>query len=73
MDKIYVLHALILHDGLSDHQLAAAVNMGEGTCKLIVLTLLEDGIVFKKDQSYLINPMLYRHAIALLKSKNLIH
>lgn len=73
MDKVYVLHALILHDGLSVSQLGQALNTTASTCRLIMLTLLEDGIVFKKNDAFLINPILYRHAIALLKSKNLIH
>lgn len=73
MDKIYTLHCLILHDGLSEYQLSKVLNNSENSCRLSLLSLLEDGIVSKKDDTYMVNPLVYRATIGLLKSKNLIH
>ncbi|MEO9804767.1 MAG: hypothetical protein ABJF04_16040 [Reichenbachiella sp.] len=73
MDKVYVLHALILHDGLSELQLSEVLNISESQSRLISLSLLEDGILFKKEEVYVVNPMIYRNTISLLISKNLIH
>lgn len=73
MDKIYALHALILHDGLKELQLSQVLHSSEITCKLTLLALLEDGILFKENDVYTVNPILYRSTISLLKAKNLIH
>lgn len=73
MDKLYALHALILHDGLSDRQLAEILNATEKGSELTLLALLEDGILVRDDDKYMVNPIVYRNTISLLKSKNLIH
>ncbi|SMD38195.1 hypothetical protein SAMN04488029_3677 [Reichenbachiella faecimaris] len=73
MDKIYALHALILHDGLTIEQLAQVLNVTVKSCELILLALLEDGILVKTHEAYMINPIVYRNTISLLKSRNLIH
>ncbi len=73
MDKVYTLHALILHDGLTEWQLKEVLNLTESGARLNLLALLEDGIVTKKGDVYFVNPMVYRNTIAILKAKNLIH
>ncbi|MEP2025690.1 MAG: hypothetical protein ABJH98_04150 [Reichenbachiella sp.] len=73
MDKIYALHALVLHDGLTIEQLAQILNVTVKNCELTLLALLEDGILVKTDENYMVNPIVYRNTISLLKSRNLIH
>lgn len=73
MDKVYTLHALILHDGLTEWQLKEVLNLTESDARLNLLALLEDGIIMKKGYVYMVNPMVYRNTISMLKAKNLIH
>lgn len=73
MEKVYTMHALILHDGLSEYQLSQVLNITESTSRLNLLALLEDGIIMKNNSTYLVNPVVYRNAISVLKAKNLIH
>lgn len=73
MDKIYALHALVLHDGLTIEQLAQVLNMTVNQCELTLLALLEDGILVKTNDNFMVNPIVYRNTISLLKSRNLIH
>ena len=72
MNKIYALHALIMHDGLSEFQLSEVVGVSQPAARLMLLSMIEDGIVLKRDDRFMINSMLYRDAITVLKSKNLI-
>lgn len=72
MDRILVLMALILHDGLNETELARVNNITMEEAKLKLIMLLEDGIIYQQDDRYLVNPLIYRNVIKLLKSKNLI-
>lgn len=71
--KIHTLNALIIHDGLTEGQLAAVLNVSNDTLKMTLLSLIEDGILFTQETNYMVNPMLYRNAVAMLRDKNLIH
>jgi len=73
MEKVYILHVLILHDGLTELQLNDVLNTSESAIRLLLIELLQDGVILQKEEVYLVNPLVYRNLIALLKSKNLIH
>ncbi len=73
MDKILALHALILHDGLSLEQFAEVMRRKPQAAFLQLSMMLEDGILVKKDGQFLVNTLVYRSVISLLKSKNLIY
>ncbi len=73
MEKVHTLHALILHDGLSEVQLQEVLNLTESYARLNLLALVEDGIVMKREKGFIVNPIIYRNTIAMLKDKNLIH
>ncbi|WP_421876892.1 hypothetical protein [Marinoscillum sp.] len=73
MDKVLALHALILHDGLTVEQFAQVMNCKTQAAFLQLSMMLEDGILIKKDNQYLVNTLVYRSVISLLKSKNLIY
>lgn len=72
-DKIHALNAMIIHDGLTENQLQRVLNASDGALKMTLLSLIEDGILFVKEEVYMVNAMLYRSTIAMLKDKNLIH
>lgn len=72
-DKVHVLLALILHDGLTTEQLYSFLGTTESSSRMTLLALVEDGIVLKSDDLYGVNPLVYRNAISMLTSKNLLH
>ncbi len=72
-EKIFALHALILHDGLDIEQYAMVFNQDPEEAKMLLYLLHEDGIITIRDDDYVVNPLLYRPAISLLKSRNLLN
>ena len=73
LEKIQTLHALILHDGLSVEQFSEVMRKKLQASHLLLSMMLEDGILVKKENQYLVNTLVYRSVISLLKAKNLIH
>jgi len=73
MDKVYILHALILHDGLTQSQLNEVLSTTNISIKLLLLELIQDGIILERKDVLMVNPIVYRNLISLLKSKNLLH
>ncbi|MEP5611479.1 MAG: hypothetical protein ABJP45_04485 [Cyclobacteriaceae bacterium] len=73
MEKLYTLHALVLHDGLDVEQLSVVLNTSKTNARLNLLVLLEDGIIIEKSNVYLVNPIVFRNIVNLLRTKNLIH
>ncbi len=73
-DKLYGLAALILHEGLDETNFARAMSIGPQNARAILHPLYEDGIIIlDDDEQYVVNPLLYRQTINLLKSRNIIH
>ncbi len=72
-DKLYGLAALILHEGLSEDNFAQAMSISSSRARAILHPLYEDGIVVLENEQYVVNPLLYRQTINLLKSRNIIH
>ena len=72
-EKIFVLYLLLLHDGLSEEEVALIYDKHPNEIRLILLTLFDDGIIIKRENLFIINPLLYRQIIFLLQSKNIIH
>ncbi|MFC2089393.1 hypothetical protein ACFLT1_01355 [Bacteroidota bacterium] len=72
-DKMYVLLLIILHGKLSSEDYALIVNQSMERSMRILTVLKEDSIVLLKGNYYVLNGILYRHVIQLLKFKNIIH
>ena len=72
MDRILILMALILHDGLNEIELAKVNNITDEEAKLKLIMLLEDGVIYQHEDRYLVNPLIYRNVIKLLRGKNLL-
>jgi hypothetical protein len=71
-EKIFVLQSLILHDGLRVPDLAKTINYSLAETNQLTQILYDDGVLVKNDDVFLINPLLYRQSVTLLKSKNLL-
>ncbi len=71
-DRVFLLHALILHDGLDIEQSALVLNMGVQKVRFMIIEMLEDGVLIEEGINYLVNPIIFRNTVQLLKDKNLI-
>ncbi len=71
-DRVFVLQALIMHDGLQLDQLAKVLSYSFTRAKFLILELLEDGVLIEKESQFLVNPIIYRNTVQLLKSRNLL-
>jgi hypothetical protein len=71
-DRVFVLQALIMHDGLKLEQVANVLSYSLTRSKFLLLELLEDGVLIEKESQYLVNPIIYRNTVQLLKSRNLL-
>lgn len=82
LHHMLTLHSLLLHDGLRENQYQDLVEYRRsesdpmskpGKSSLSLIQLLDDGFITKKEDVYLINPLLYRQVVSLLKTKNFLH
>ncbi|WP_020527626.1 ATP-binding protein [Flexithrix dorotheae] len=71
--KIFLLHALLIHDGLTQENYARILNQGKETVRQEFTLLFDDGLIIYKNDHYFINPLLYSQIVILLKAKNLIY
>ena len=71
--KVFTLNALLIHDGLTAESFSTINNLPEAQSRLMLFVLLDDGVIIQKHGLYKINPLLYRQAVNLLQTKNIIH
>lgn len=71
-EKIFVLQSLVLHDGLRVTDLAKTINFSLDETQQLTQILYDDGVLVRNDEVFLINPLLYRQSVSILKSRNLI-
>ncbi|WKV11206.1 hypothetical protein [Marivirga harenae] len=71
-DRVFIVQALIMHDGLNVDQLAIVLSYSKTKAKFLLIELLEDGVLIEKGGQFLVNPIIYRNTVQLLKSKNLL-
>lgn len=72
LQKITILHALLLHNVLTESNLSEILSKDAEDIKMLVLLLYDDGIIVKEEDRYMINPLLYRQTVNLLQSRNFI-
>lgn len=71
--KVITLHTLLLHDGLTVNEHADIFAWEIVQSKSHLKMLYDDGITILDDDIYIINPLLYRQFVNLLKSQNFIY
>lgn len=71
--KLFILNLLLLHDGLTEEDASNINGTSIEYNRRLLMTMEDDGILVKKNKLYLINPLLYRPIVEVLKSKNIIH
>lgn len=73
INKIFTIYNLLLHDGLTVEQHSEIFNDTSSNNEMLLQVLFDDGLIIKKENRYLVNPLLYRQTVDLLQSKNIIH
>ena len=73
IQKTFIFHALVIHDGLSHDQLAQVLSISELDAKLLLLNMEEDGMLRKSNELFMVNPLIYRSVVQLLKNRNFIN
>lgn len=71
--SIFTLHSLLLHDTLSIKEHSEVFHQAEKQSRMTLMVLEDSGILVSKDGEYIINQLIYRQVINVLKNKNLIH
>jgi len=72
-EKLFTLHAMLLHDGITISDHSKVFRQALKKSKLIILPLFDDGIIVHKEGRFYINPLLFRQVVNLLTDKNFIH
>jgi hypothetical protein len=70
---IFMLHLLLIHDGLTEEDVSSINGITVERNRRLLIALEDDGIIVQKNKLFLINPLLYRPIVEVLKSKNIIH
>ena len=72
-EKLFTLHAMLLHDGITINDHSKVFQQTVKESKLIILPLFDDGIIVHKEGRFYINPLLFRQVVNLLTDKNILH
>lgn len=72
-DKIFTLHAILIHERLNIENHMNIFDCSEHKSKAVLNLLFDDGIIVTDNNYYRINPLLYRQIVNMLKSKNFVH
>jgi len=70
---LFTLAAFVIHDKLTTEEVALALHQSKVESNLMLNRLKSKGILMKTDDGYLMNHLVYRQVIRLLKRKNIIH
>ena len=72
-EKVFALANLLLHERLSEQDFCNVTGHSLSKTRALLQPLFEDGITVLQDEQYIINPLLYRQTINMLRMKNIIH
>lgn len=70
---LFSLAAFVLHDTLTDQQLARVLNLDREESRLTLNRLQARGLLEQKGEVYSINHLMYRQIVRVLKERNIIH
>ena len=79
--QIAILHALLLHDGLTAEQFSElsgrqreqSAQTTKAPVNLQLIQLLDDGLLVRSNDVYQIHPLLYQQVVDLLQTRNFVH
>ncbi|MFU8812823.1 MAG: hypothetical protein ACNA78_07635 [Balneolaceae bacterium] len=72
-DVLFTLAALVIHDKLTDEEVALALHQPLRESRLMLTRLRSKGIIYRTDGGYSLNHLVYRQVVRLLKRRNVLH
>ena len=72
-DKLLIIRTILIKHGITIEDLANIRHMNKEHARLTLIQLLDDGLLEKHDDLFVINPMIYRQIIDELYNQNLLH
>ena len=72
-EKAYTLLLIVMHGRITIDWHSIICNVSKERSKWVLSVLKEDSILLLKGNYYILNGILYRHVVQLLKNRNLIH
>jgi hypothetical protein len=72
-ESLFALQVLLRHDGLTLEDFALAMNEPDMVCRNLLIPMLEKGLLIRPRDKFNINPLVYRHVLDYLTSRNFIH
>lgn len=73
VDVLFTLAALVLHDTLKPEELSMVLDLSKEESRLMLTRLKTRGLLEEKDGQYVLNHLVYRQIVRVLKSRNIIH
>lgn len=71
--ELFALAAFVLHDSLIPEHLSKVLHQPFRDSKLLVSRLTSRSILFKTEHGYMLNHLIYRQVVRVLKEANYIH
>ncbi len=72
-DVLFTLSALVLHQNLNVEELSIALHQDISVSRLMLSRLKSKGIVQETDNGFILNQLVYRQVVRLLRRRNIIH
>ncbi len=72
-EVLFLLATLVKHDLLNAEQVAQSLHQPLESTRLLLARLKSKGLVLYADEGYVINHLVFRQIIRLLKSRNILH
>ncbi|MEX2603400.1 MAG: hypothetical protein WD361_04320 [Gracilimonas sp.] len=71
--ELFALAAFILHDSLNPEELSQIMHQPVRESKVMISRLTSRSILYKTDYGYMLNHLIYRQVVRVLKEANFIH
>lgn len=71
--ELFALTAFVLHDSLTPEHLSMILHQPPRDCRLMTSRLASKAILIKVDKEYILNHLIYRQVVRVLKEANFIH
>ncbi|MGF1671170.1 MAG: ATP-binding protein [Balneolaceae bacterium] len=72
-DVLFTLASLLRHDILNAEELAMSLHQKLSDSKLMTARLKAKGLIKETEHGFMVNHLVYRQTVRLLKSKNVLH
>lgn len=72
-EVLFVLAAFVIHDTVSDEDLSMILNLSLTESRMMLIRLSSKGLLVEKNNDYMLNQLVYRQIVRVLKERNILH